>query len=113
MSVGSQLHNTRALRILMLEDSPEDAELIVYELRRGGIGFETVRVATQEEFRRALEEYKPDLILADYRLPGFDGLTALRIVRAVSHEIPFIFVTGAMGKKWPSSRCAAGRRITC
>lgn len=99
MSVGSQLHNTRALRILMLEDSPEDAELIVYELRRGGIGFETVRVATQEEFRRALEEYKPDLILADYRLPGFDGLTALRIVRAVSHEIPFIFVTGAMGEE--------------
>ena len=87
------------LRILLLEDSPADAELSERELRKAGIAFTSLRVETRVAFVAALDTFRPDLILADYSLPEFDGLQALAIVRERSPDLPYIFVTGAMGEE--------------
>lgn len=87
------------LRILLLEDTPSDAELEEYYLQKAGISFVMKRVETEEGFIRALTEFAPDIILADYHLPTFDGLLALAIARQQQPEIPFLFVTGAMGEE--------------
>ncbi len=88
------------LRILMLEDDEADAELAVWHLRRAGLDFSSRWVAREEDFVAALVDFAPDLILADYSLPGFDGLAALRIAREKAPEVPFIFVTGVMGEEF-------------
>src|ERR1035441_3989731 len=72
---------TRKLQILILEDRPTDAELVMRELRKEGIQFEGKRVATEADFLAELRDYPPDLILADYSLPNHDGLSALAAVR--------------------------------
>lgn len=84
------------MRILMLEDTPSDAELEEYELRKTGVPFTLKRVETREVFIRALEEFCPDIILSDYNLPEFSGMEALEIVRSTHPEIPVIMVTGAL-----------------
>jgi PAS domain S-box-containing protein len=86
----------RALRVLMLEDTPTDAELIEYELRRGGGVFTSLRVETRDAFIHALEEFRPDIILSDYKLPDFNGMDALKIVQRDHPEVPVIMVTGAL-----------------
>ncbi len=83
----------------MLEDVPTDARLIELELRRGSLQCVVRRVQTREEFLEALGADCPDVILADYSLPAFDGLTALEIVRDRHLEVPFIFVSGAIGEE--------------
>lgn len=88
------------LKILMLEDVPADAELIERELRGGGLAFTAKRVETREGFIKEFAEFLPDIILADHKLPSFDGLSALDIVREERFNIPFIFVTGSMGEEW-------------
>lgn len=88
------------LKILMLEDTPSDAALVEYELRSAGLSFTALRVETREDFVRALSEFAPDIILADFKLPSFDGISALEIATAHDPEIPFIFVTGAMGEEF-------------
>ena len=87
---------TQPLRILLLEDSPTDAELNEHMLRKAGIEFDSLRVDTRDTFIRALEEFCPDIILSDYKLPDFDGMAALEIVRCVHPEIPVIMVTGVL-----------------
>jgi len=89
----------KELQVLMLEDEPTDAELTERELRKGGLVFSVRRVDTRDAFVAALIERPPDLILADYRLPAFDGLAALAIVRERLPEVPFVFVSGAMGEE--------------
>jgi signal transduction histidine kinase len=89
----------KEIRIIMLEDSAADAELELRELRRGGIAHTAIRVETENYFLREMESFSPDLILADYSLPSFDGLTALAMARERLPEIPFIFVTGTMGEE--------------
>ncbi len=89
----------RALRILILEDLPSDAELMVYELRQAEIAHSYRRVADREHFVAALEEDWPDLILSDFHLPNFDGLEALALAQATCPDTPFIFVSGAMGEE--------------
>lgn len=86
------------INILMLEDNEVDAELIRYELRKGGIEFSAVLVGTEDAFREALERRDLDVILSDYELPAFDGISALVIARSTCPEVPFIFVTGVMGE---------------
>ena len=68
---------TERLRILILEDVPMDAELVEYELARSKIPFEARCVDSRDRFVRALDEFRPDLILSDYTLPRFDGMAAL------------------------------------
>lgn len=84
------------LYILLLEDSPTDAELNERELRKGGFEFKSLRVDTRDTFIRALEEFRPDIVLADFNVPEFDGKAALQIVRREHPEIPFVIVTGAL-----------------
>ena len=89
----------KELRILMLEDNPADAELEKYELERGGLEFVARRVETEDSFRKELVDFRPDLILSDYELPTFDGISALIIAQSTSPDVPFIFVTGKMGEE--------------
>ena len=86
------------LRILCLEDNSLDAELIALRLQNDGVEHVIDRVDTRESFETAIATGSYDLILADYALPSFDGLTALRIVRARYPDLPFIFVSGASGE---------------
>ena len=87
------------LRILMLEDSLLDAELIQMHLTDGGIDGELVRVDTRPGFLTALEKDSFDLILADYSLPTFDGVSALELAQAACPEVPFIFVSATLGEE--------------
>jgi PAS domain S-box-containing protein len=89
----------RALRILILEDLPSDAELMAYEMREAEIAHSYRRVAGREDFVAALAESWPDLILSDYHLPGFNGMEALALAQAACPDTPFIFVSGAMGEE--------------
>ena len=89
----------KELRILMLEDNPADAELEKYELERGGLEFVARHVETEDSFRKELVDFRPDLILSDYELPTFDGISALIIAQSTSPDVPFIFVTGKMGEE--------------
>jgi PAS domain S-box-containing protein len=91
-----QVEENRNLRILMLEDTPSDAELEEHELRKIGIPFTLKRVETRDDFIGALEDFDPDIILSDYNLPDFSGMAALEIVRNGHPEIPVIMVTGAL-----------------
>src|SRR5580692_4578088 len=88
----------RALNILHLEDDLGDAELVEETLRGAGIDCGISRVQDRAGFLAALQGRPWDLILADYRLPAFDGLTALQILVESAPETPSIFVTGAMGE---------------
>lgn len=90
----------KKLRILILEDVPADAELMERELCKGGMNFSSERVDTKEAFLEGLKDFEPDLILGDYKLPSFDGLSALEIVQEKCPEVPFIFVSGAIGEEF-------------
>ncbi|MGB6686528.1 MAG: sigma 54-interacting transcriptional regulator [Terracidiphilus sp.] len=87
------------LRILSLEDDPRDAELIEGSLEAEGIACKLTRVDTQPAFQASLEGGRFDLILADYTLPSFDGLSALELARSTCPDVPFIFVTGTLGEE--------------
>lgn len=87
------------LRFLLLEDSPLDAELAQAMLTEGGINCELIRVETGADFLTALKTETFDLILADYALPSFDGISALEIARNHCPEVPFIFVSAALGEE--------------
>jgi len=89
----------RKLRILILEDQNADADLMEYELRKGGIIFFSKRVQTKEDFLKELNTSMPDLILSDYKLPSFDGSSALAIARDHYSDVPFIFVSGTIGEE--------------
>ncbi len=91
--------NGTPLRILLLEDNPADAELVAYTLRKGGFSFVPNRVESEEDFRNELIDFKPDILLLDYELPAFDGLSALAIAKSVAPDTPAIFVTGVMGEE--------------
>jgi two-component system, cell cycle sensor histidine kinase and response regulator CckA len=87
------------LRILILEDVPMDAELVEYELERARIPFSSRRVDSREEFLRELDDFGPDVILSDYTLPRFDGMTALSLARERAPSIPFLIVTGSVNEE--------------
>ena len=76
-----------------------DAELMEDELMQAGFNYEARRVAGRSAFIKELEEFSPGLILADYSLPGFNGRAALKIFVDKSIDIPFIFVSGALGEE--------------
>lgn len=84
------------LRVLHLEDSRVDAELVREMLAANGLVVEADRVETRDQFVVALDRGGFDLIIADYSLPAFDGMTALELARERCPDIPFLFVTGAL-----------------
>src|SRR2546427_6453695 len=87
------------LRILHLEDNPNDAELIQAVLETEGIICDVTRVDTQADFFASIEHGGFDLILTDYTLPSFDGLSALKIALEKCPDVPFIFVSGTLGEE--------------
>jgi len=84
------------INVLHLEDNKNDAELIKTMLTSGHIVFTIFLVDNREDFLKILKEKNIDLIIADYSLPSFDGLTALNLVRELKMNIPFIFVSGVL-----------------
>jgi two-component sensor histidine kinase len=99
MSVPARPQSSPTLRILLLEDSPLDAELVTEALASADLTVAMERVDTAADFTRALQDGGWDIILADYRLPAFDGLSALEIAQARAPGTPFVFVSGALGEE--------------
>jgi signal transduction histidine kinase/CheY-like chemotaxis protein len=90
---------TSPLRILLLEDNAHDAELIQELLEADHFVCEVTRVQTRAEFVAGLENAGINLILADYKLPSFDGLSALKLTLGIRADLPFIFVSGSLGEE--------------
>jgi diguanylate cyclase (GGDEF)-like protein len=86
------------IKVLIVDDSPTDAELAVMEFRRAGVATECVIAADKAELRAALTTFAPDAILCDVSFPDFDGFAAQRIVREVYPETPLIFVSGTISE---------------
>jgi PAS domain S-box-containing protein len=87
------------LRILSIEDDPKDTELIQDLLETEGIVCEVTRVDTEASLRDLLKQGRVDLILADYSLPSFDGISALKLATKACPDVPFIFVSGTLGEE--------------
>jgi signal transduction histidine kinase/CheY-like chemotaxis protein len=90
---------TSPLRILLLEDSAHDAEIIRELLEAGHFDCDVTCVQTRDEFIAGLQDAGLDLILADYKLPSFDGLSALNLALDARADLPFIFVSGSLGEE--------------
>ncbi len=82
-------------KVLFVEDLPTDAELSERALKAGGIGVASMRVDTRDDFLAALEAFGPDIVISDYSMPAFDGMTALRLAKAKDPLLPFIVLTGS------------------
>ena len=87
------------LRVLMVEDSVEDSELLLRALRELHRDVRTERVASEADLRNALQRFVPHLVLSDHSMPGFSGHEALRIVQETAPQLPFIFVSGTIGEE--------------
>jgi diguanylate cyclase (GGDEF)-like protein len=87
----------RPLRVLLLEDRPEDAELVLHELRRAGYDLNWRRVDDEAGFKANLDP-ELDLVLADYHQPQFNAIRALKIMQEAGLDIPFVIVSGAVGE---------------
>ncbi|MCP4579290.1 MAG: PAS domain S-box protein, partial [Deltaproteobacteria bacterium] len=96
------------LKLLIVEDSEDDALLVVRELRCGGYAPEFDIVETAEAMRRALEKQPWDIVISDYSLPGFDAPAALNIVMESGLDLPFIIVSGAIGEETAVETLRAG-----
>jgi signal transduction histidine kinase len=98
----------RPLRLLLVEDSKDDAELIAEELRRGGYRLIVDRVQSQNAFCEALAQSEWDVIISDHAIPGYGGLAALADLQATDQDIPFIIVTGRLGEAGAVAAMKAG-----
>ncbi|TCV93890.1 signal transduction histidine kinase [Luteibacter rhizovicinus] len=87
------------VRILQVEDSPLDAELVLSELDMDGLEYEVRLVEDEAAFTQALDEFHPDIILSDLSMPVFSGERALEVLRERSSDIPFIFVSATLGEE--------------
>jgi CheY-like chemotaxis protein len=87
------------MRILLIEDVAEDAELIKHALHQANLIFHCQRVDTRADFLSELEHHPPDVIISDHGLSKFDGFTALAVAKERCPDTPFIFVTGALGEE--------------
>src|SRR2546425_758344 len=96
------------LRMLMVEDSEADAELLAHELRRAGFALEFERVDNAAALAAALDRVTWDVIIGDNSMPGFSGTEALALLRAHGLDIPFIFVSGTMGEDLAARALEAG-----
>ena len=87
------------IRILQVEDSALDAELVLGELEADGLEYEACLVDDEPRYVDALESFKPDIVLSDLSLPGFSGQRALELLRAQDDDTPFIFVSATLGEE--------------
>jgi PAS domain S-box-containing protein len=96
------------LNLLVLEDEPNDAELAIAELEHNGFQCTWDRVETKEDFLTRLEENTYELILSDYSMPAFDGMTALKLLQERNIDLPFILISGTVGEEVAIDSLKAG-----
>lgn len=100
------------LKILILEDSGEDVDLIERELKKGGINFTSLVVKKKDDFENALNEFKPDVILSDHSLPQFNSIEAMELWKGYQKEsdlsVPFILITGSVSEEFAVQSIKAG-----
>src|SRR5687767_2925011 len=96
------------LRILLVEDSEDDARLVLREIRRGGYEVETERVEAAEAMRAALARMAWDLIICDFSLPSFSAPKALEVLKKSGVDLPFIIVSGTIGEESAVNALKAG-----
>jgi PAS domain S-box-containing protein len=87
------------LKILFIEDLPSDVELAVLELRKEGLRFEHKRVDVRDDFIKALNEFRPDIVISDYSMPEYDGSRALMDTKEFDPLLPFILCTGSINEE--------------
>ena len=97
-----------SLRLLLIEDSEDDAFLLTRELERGGYALEAMRVDSAAELTAALDRQPWDLVIGDYSMPQFSGLAGLNIIRQRGLDMPFIFVSGTIGEETAVAAMRAG-----
>lgn len=98
---------TNRIKILFVEDIQEDAEMAQWEIRKE-MEFDYLLVDTEEKFREALSSFSPEIIISDYSMPGFDGMTALNIAREKVPDTPFVVLTGSMNEETAVACMKAG-----
>src|SRR5256886_1729382 len=108
LSAGPRLTAATVLRVLIVEDSASDAELMVRALRQGGVAVVQERVQTADAMRAALARHPWDVVLSDYSLPTFDAPAALAVVRATAPHRPFIVVSLSLGEDTAGAVMQAG-----
>ena len=98
----------KPLSVLIIEDSASDAGLMLRQLAQADFDVHHERVETAEEMRAALAAQEWDIVLSDYRLPGFHADAALALLQTSGHDIPFIVVSGAIGEETAVELMRAG-----
>jgi len=102
-------HKESPLRVLIVEDNPDDAELLLLELRRGGLKYSLQqRVETEAQMAATLDAQAWDIVISDYSLPKFSGLSALAMVHRYGLDLPFILVSGHVGEETAVAAMKAG-----
>ena len=102
------MKETRPIKILFAEDLSTDAEMALRVIKNEKIEFDFRIVMEEKDFRRELIDFKPDIVVSDYSMPAFDGMTALNITRAHSMFLPFIVLTGSMNEETAVACMKAG-----
>src|ERR1700757_5281947 len=90
-------HNGVRLRVLCVDDSPDDAELNVLALQRHGFAVEHIRVDTKDDAQAAMTGQAWDLVLCDYSMPNFSAPAMLELLRSLDTDVPALVVSGAIG----------------
>ena len=98
----------KRVRILVIEDSPADAELLIRELKSGGYEVAATRVETADAMRLALQTETWDVVISDYSLPRFSAPEALMVLRDTGRDLPFIIVSGTIGEEAAVESLRAG-----
>jgi PAS domain S-box-containing protein len=100
--------DTQKLKILHLEDIPTDAELIDRTLERSGLSYQRLLVDNKMDYTKALNEFKPDIILSDHSLPSFNSFEALSLLKESALNIPFILITATISEEFAVEVMKAG-----
>src|SRR5580704_12578807 len=106
--MGQSIDMSKPLSVLLAEDSIDDADMILSQLRRAGFDPIHQRVDTARDMEAALRAQPWDLVISDYSMPGFNGLDALRLLRERDSDLPFILVSGTMGEETAVAAMKAG-----
>ncbi len=102
------MDETRHIRVLIVEDNEDDALLALRLIKQGGFAPESLRVDTRPALEAALRERSWDLVLCDYKMPGFSGPEALRVVQEMAGDVPFILISGTIGEENAVAMMKAG-----
>lgn len=89
---------SEVIKVLIVEDLPTDAELCQREVKKALDNCRFLRVETRRDYLVALDDFKPDIILSDFKMPAFDGMSALKLALGICPETPFIVITGSMNE---------------